>query len=653
MQSFIFGKNTPWTYEELQRKRAIADKLVEANSSTPRNVGEGLASIGRALAFRSIDKRAGKRDAELKGEYGTQRDRVMAALMGGGEGGGYGGSGSAPSGTWTPAQPAPKATETWLGKPDVAKGGLSFDRPKADAGVASGGLDYGANVMTPQEMLVAGAKARGLDPIDVATAISYETGGKFDPMLSGPTTQWGTHRGLIQFGEPQAADNGVDFSDPDSAWRSQLDPNSGAVWKYLEGAGVKPGMGLPEVYSAINAGAVGRMGASDANNGGAPGTVADKVAGMGDHRANAAKFLGGTWTPSSGGSSASDGNGPVLSAPMGQGNLAEIAELLASPYASPGDKAILGSIMQQQMQAMDPMAQMEAEGARVDLEKSKIELAQMQNPQADIPKTLSERKALAAEAGLQPGTPEYQGYIATGELAIPGGGTEYGLTPILGRDAEGKPVILQIGKDGTSVVTKTPEGVTPDLGLAPMVKAEGAAIGKAAGEANVAADSLESKMPGLEGVVQQLETLADEATYTMAGQGLDAVRKQFGMQPRDAAVARAEYIATVDNQVLPLLRDTFGAAFTVKEGETLRATLGDPNKSPEEKKAVLRAFIEQKKRDYVALQQQAGNGARAPEAGAPAAETFEAFSANPSAIAAAKRAGVTLEEMWAIKQGLQ
>ena len=54
------------------------------------------------------------------------------------------------------------------------------------------------------------------------------------------------------------------------------------------------GWGLLDLYSAVNAGKVGRYNASDANNGGAPGTVADKVnSQMGAHRAKATAFLGG------------------------------------------------------------------------------------------------------------------------------------------------------------------------------------------------------------------------------------------------------------------------------------------------------------------------------------------------------------------------
>jgi hypothetical protein len=66
------------------------------------------------------------------------------------------------------------------------------------------------------------------------------------------------------------------------------------------------------------------------------------------------------------------------------------------------------------------------------------------------------------------------------------------------------------------------------------------------------------------------------------------------MSPRQSAVDRAAYVSMIDNQILPLLRDTFGAQFTEREGNTLRKTLGDANSTPEEKAAQLDAFIRQK-----------------------------------------------------------
>ena len=141
------------------------------------------------------------------------------------------------------------------------------------------------------------ARALGMNPVDLATIISYETGGTFNPSQPGPTTQWGQHRGLIQFGEPQAAQYGVNWSD---ALGSQLGPN-GAVVRYFEANGWRPGMSILDAYSIVNAGGPGRYGASDANNGGASGTVADKVNDQfGPHRARAEALLGAAGGPAMG-----------------------------------------------------------------------------------------------------------------------------------------------------------------------------------------------------------------------------------------------------------------------------------------------------------------------------------------------------------------
>lgn len=134
------------------------------------------------------------------------------------------------------------------------------------------------------------ARALQMDPLDLATIISYETAGTFDPTKRGPTTQWGQHRGLIQFGEPQARQYGVNWDDPVG---SQLGAD-GAVAKYFLDNGWQPGMGMMDAYSIVNAGGPGRYNRSDANNGGAPGTVADKVNGqMAGHRRNAERLLAG------------------------------------------------------------------------------------------------------------------------------------------------------------------------------------------------------------------------------------------------------------------------------------------------------------------------------------------------------------------------
>ncbi|HEX9595290.1 MAG TPA: hypothetical protein VF982_00290 [Anaerolineales bacterium] len=176
---------------------------------------------------------------------------------------------------------------------------------------------------------------------------------------------------------------------------------------------------------------------------------------------------------------------------------------------------------------------------------------------------------------------------------------------------------------GTEFVTQDPANPGATIG-APIAinneqeaydKGYGGASGKSDAESDSLYESMQSKMPGLRTVVDQLKALADTATYTHSGQAMDALKREFGVVGQ-GAIDRTSYIAIVDAQVLPLLRDTFGAAFTEKEGAALRATLGDPNLSPPEKDAILNAFIAQKERDVEAMRSRKEGGA------APVVRTF-------------------------------
>ena len=138
--------------------------------------------------------------------------------------------------------------------------------------------------------IISTANALGINPVDLGTVISYETGGTFDPLQLGPTTRFGQHQGLIQFGEPQASQFGVSFETPQQAFYTQLGPNAG-IYNYLKNAGVKPGMGLTQLYSAINTGGVNNLFMTDEASGGMPGTVLDKVASMEPHRKKAMELL--------------------------------------------------------------------------------------------------------------------------------------------------------------------------------------------------------------------------------------------------------------------------------------------------------------------------------------------------------------------------
>jgi len=123
-----------------------------------------------------------------------------------------------------------------------------------------------------------------------------------------------------------------------------------------------------------------------------------------------------------------------------------------------------------------------------------------------------------------------------------------------------------------------------------QAKAEGKALGE---DAYVYGD-LDARLPDLYDTVDRLGQLSKTATYTAAGKARDEAIKQLGFKTTEGADARSNYIAIIDNEVLPLLRTTFGAAFTVEEGNRLRNTLGDPDSSPQQKKATIDAFIKQK-----------------------------------------------------------
>lgn len=122
----------------------------------------------------------------------------------------------------------------------------------------------------------------GISATDLATIISYETGGKFSPSIRGGKDN--NHIGLIQFGNDEqrayGANQGQSFSD-------QMQ----AVEKYLKARGVRPGDDLSTLYKIVNGGSRDVSGsASDGN-----GTIDEHVARMrSEHTGGAQKFLGGT-----------------------------------------------------------------------------------------------------------------------------------------------------------------------------------------------------------------------------------------------------------------------------------------------------------------------------------------------------------------------
>jgi hypothetical protein len=108
--------------------------------------------------------------------------------------------------------------------------------------------------------------------------------------------------------------------------------------------------------------------------------------------------------------------------------------------------------------------------------------------------------------------------------------------------------------------------------------------------------ALERNLPAFEDMTNELMDLADKATYTQAGQARDYALRQTGRPMSEGGIAREKYRQVVANELIPKLKQMFGGQLSDSERESLLATLGDLNLSPEEKKAAVSAFIESKRR---------------------------------------------------------
>jgi len=396
--AYIFGGNTGISYEELQQQR----KALEARKGqryAPRDIGSGLSALGHALGTRMASGRLAKAETARQGRADNVFSAFQTILGGGAE--------------TTPSQPSETFSSATNATADMPP--IEWDGSDLRDGIA------------------ATAQSLGVDPIDLATAMSYETAGTFSPTQPGPTTQWGQHRGLIQFGEPQARKYGVDWNDPIG---SQLGPD-GAVAKYLRDTGVKPGMGLLDIYSAINAGGVGLYNRSDANNGGAPGTVRDKVEKqMAGHRAKALAMFR-DYQPRQQTAQAIQ---PAKPAPSG-GVDPRLIQMMGDPSLSPERRNFMQFLLQQHLEANAPAERQREKDAAGRWRH--IDDGSLVFPDAEIP----------AEPGYQ---------MLTGEAA-----EAVGLDPTKAYNVGPDGKITQIGGGGVNVTVgggdfKVPPGFMRD-----------------------------------------------------------------------------------------------------------------------------------------------------------------------------------------------
>ena len=151
--------------------------------------------------------------------------------------------------------------------------------------------------------------------------------------------------------------------------------------------------------------------------------------------------------------------------------------------------------------------------------------------------------------------------------------------------------------EAVDLIAETKAKIASDVEIA-------TAEAKSRGETLTTLGQAKASLPALTEIVGQLRDLAPIATSTIGGKVFDIAAKELGFGATKGATAKAKYTAIIDNQILPLLKQTFGAAFTAAEGERLRATLGDPDADPSEKAAQLDAFISAKIREIETKERQ-------------------------------------------------
>lgn len=220
--------------------------------------------------------------------------------------------------------------------------------------------------MTPQQYLIQRATAAGYDPTHLAAIMQYESG--MNPYRWGGTG--GNYYGLIQFGPNERQTYGIT---PDSNFYHQTD----AALKFLSDRGYKPGMGLLDMYSTVNAGSPGHYDASDGN-----GTVSSHVANIQAALPKAQAWLGqtGDTTPQNAPSS------PTSASPTS----VDSQTLSGGQTPQQGIAGLLGSAMQ--ADAKQKQAQQEA--------MQKTQQSFQQNANSFFQQALAQNQPRPQQAGI-------------------------------------------------------------------------------------------------------------------------------------------------------------------------------------------------------------------------------------------------------------
>ncbi|MGK6313732.1 glucosaminidase domain-containing protein [Neorhizobium sp. DT-125] len=131
---------------------------------------------------------------------------------------------------------------------------------------------------------------------------------------------------------------------------------------------------------------------------------------------------------------------PAPPPPSSGPTLQQLYQISTSPDITEQDRALVNMMIERRMQEADPVRQMQ-------LRKGQLELQAAENgtwSRLDDGRLYNQRTGEVRNAPVNPSAPP----------------SDLGLNPQYGVDANGNPVLLQLGKDGKVVQSKMPDGVT-------------------------------------------------------------------------------------------------------------------------------------------------------------------------------------------------
>lgn len=465
MVGFIFGGNTGETPETLARKRAIVAQIMGSRNA-PRNVGEGLNAIGDGIVANVLNRRADRGDAagqeSASAAFNPLLDAYKAKLSGGfpaapnpgdstsmasmaapdaasarvaqahGDGGmsayqnAIASIESAGSGDYNAVGPAHKTLGRALGKYQVMEANIGpwsekhlgrritadefMQNPQFQDEIFNGEFGSYADKYGPEGAAQAwfggeggvgklnrkdslgtsiGAytdkfrNALGGTPPAVAANEAMATGGLSSGLTPEMLQQWGA----ANYADPMPPEmGGVPVAENEADILAQEQAMMGQDPMAFQQAGMQPRLPqqMPQAAPPMSP----------------PQMVPDMpVAGMHPQQRPPMQ-------PQPGGFPEMAGQSPqAIAAPGPDMNM--LLQAASNPWLSEQQRSVVNMMLQQQMQQQDPMRQMQ-------LEKGQLEIDALRNPvvkQTDTQRNLEWR---AQQAGLQPGTPQYQQFMATG-----------------------------------------------------------------------------------------------------------------------------------------------------------------------------------------------------------------------------------------------